>query len=67
MNSAAPYRSGWRSVLTEYLGLVVALGLLVFIFSLSTSHFFSTETFRTIANQIPAAMLVATGMTSSPR
>jgi ribose transport system permease protein len=47
----------------DYLGLLVALGLLILVFSLATRHFFSADTFRTIANQIPAAMLVATGMT----
>ncbi len=55
--------SAWRAWATDYLGLATALGLLVFIFSLATSHFFSPETFRTLANQIPSAMLVATGMT----
>ena len=59
----APFASGWRNWATDYLGLATALGLLVLIFSLSTRHFFSPETFRTLANQIPAAMLVATGMT----
>ncbi len=53
----------WRRWLTEYLGLVAALGLLILFFSLATRHFFSADTFRTIANQIPAVMLVATGMT----
>jgi ribose transport system permease protein len=37
--------------------------LLIIVFSLATQHYFSGDTFRTIANQIPAAMLVATGMT----
>jgi len=37
--------------------------VLVLIFSLVTRHFFSPANFRTIANQIPSAMLVATGMT----
>lgn len=55
--------SAWRSLLADYLGLSVALLLLVLVFSLSTRHFFSPETFRTIANQIPAVLLVATGMT----
>jgi ribose transport system permease protein len=55
--------SEWRGWFTDYLGLIVALGLLILVFSLATNHFFSPETFRTIANQIPAAMLVATGMT----
>ena len=53
----------WLRLLADYLGLVIALGLLILVFSLATQHFFSADTFRTIANQIPAAMLVATGMT----
>jgi len=53
----------WRGLVADYLGLVAALGLLVLVFSVATNHFFSPETFRTIANQIPAVMLVATGMT----
>ena len=32
-------------------------------FSLATDHFFSATNFRTIANQMPAAMLIATAMT----
>lgn len=63
MNKAAVASSEWRRLLIDYLGLLSALGLLVLVFSLSTQHFFSADTFRTIANQIPAAMLVATGMT----
>lgn len=55
--------SAWRSLLAEYIGLAIALLLLVAVFSLRAEHFFSPETFRTIANQIPAAMFVATGMT----
>lgn len=43
--------------------MLLALGLLVLVFSLGTKHFFSPVTFRTIANQIPALLLVATGMT----
>ena len=56
-------RPEWLSLVADYLGLAVALGLLILVFSLATRHFFSADTFRTIANQIPAAMLVATGMT----
>jgi ribose transport system permease protein len=63
MSSLVRPRSEWRRVAADYLGLVVALGLLILVFSLSTRHFFSAETFRTIANQIPAALIVATGMT----
>ncbi len=47
----------------EYLGLACALGGLILVFSLTTQHFFSRTTFLTIANQIPAALLVATAMT----
>jgi len=53
----------WRRVAADYLGLVGALAALILVFSLATNHFFSVETFRTIANQTPAALLVATGMT----
>ena len=59
----APPPSEWRRLVVDYLGLVGALGALILVFSLATNHFFSPETFRTIANQIPAALLVATGMT----
>ncbi len=52
-----------RRALGDSLGLLVALGLLVLTFSLMTGHFFSAANFRTIANQIPSAVLVATGMT----
>jgi ribose transport system permease protein len=56
-------RSLWRMVPTDCLGLTLALAALVLVFSVSTEHFFSATTFRTIANQIPAAVLVAAAMT----
>ena len=49
--------------MADYLGLVIALGLLVGVFGLASRHFLSPTTVRTIANQIPAALLVATAMT----
>jgi ribose transport system permease protein len=55
--------SALRAALADYLGMAVALVLLIAVFSLLTRHFFSLTTFRTIANQIPAAIIVATGMT----
>jgi len=63
VSTTAPPRSEWRKLAADYLGLGGALAALIFAFSLATNHFFSPETFRTIANQIPAALLVATGMT----
>jgi ribose transport system permease protein len=53
----------WHSAFAEYFGLLAALGLLLLIFGVTTQHFFSPTTFRTIANQIPSVLLVATGMT----
>jgi ribose transport system permease protein len=53
----------WQALITEYLGLIVALGVLILVFGLATTNFLSAENFRAIANQIPAAVLIATGMT----
>lgn len=63
MSNGPGANSEWRRLLADYLGLLIALGLLILVFSLATRHFFSATTFQTIANQIPAAMLIATGMT----
>ena len=52
-----------RQIAADYLGMALALAILVVVFSLLARHFFSTTTFRTIANQIPSAILIATGMT----
>lgn len=49
--------------MADSLGLVLTLALLVAVFSLATRHFFSATNFLTIANQVPSAVLVATGMT----
>src|SRR5262249_52145917 len=40
----------------------VLAGLIV-VFGLTTQHFFSVDSFRTIANQIPVAIIIAIGMT----
>ena len=47
----------------EYAALSLVLAVLVASFGLATDHFFTGGTFRTIANQIPAALVVAVGMT----
>ena len=52
-----------RALITEYLGLIVALGVLILVFGLATTNFLSAANFRAIANQIPAAVLISTGMT----
>ncbi|MEI7729275.1 MAG: ABC transporter permease [Verrucomicrobiota bacterium] len=52
-----------RRVMADYLGMLLALGALILVFSLQAQHFFSATTFQTIANQIPAAIIMATGTT----
>ena len=47
----------------EYLGLGLALAALVVVFGALTDHFLSRATFAAIASQVPAAILVAVGMT----
>ena len=51
------------AILADYIGLLVVLAGMILVFSLLTSHFFTLTTFRTIANQIPDAIIIATGMT----
>ena len=53
----------WRAALREYAGLSAVVLALVAGFGLATDHFLTSATFRTIANQIPAALVVAVGMT----
>jgi ribose transport system permease protein len=54
----------WRfAFLGDYVGLVLVLVLLVLFFGSITDHFLSLVNFRTIANQIPDAVIIATGMT----
>jgi ribose transport system permease protein len=65
MTAPAP-RSGRArlfAALSDYLGMVGVLGLLILFFGLKTDHFLEAGTFRTIANQIPYAVLIAVGMT----
>ena len=47
----------------EYIGLAAALAGLLVLFGSVTDHFLTTATLRTIASQIPAAVVLATGMT----
>jgi ribose transport system permease protein len=61
--SSAWRRPEWQAALADYAGMLMALVLLIVVFSLCTEHFLTVTTFRTIANQIPAAVMVATGMT----
>jgi ribose transport system permease protein len=47
----------------DYASLALVLVLLITVFGHTTEFFFTWTTFRTIANQIPAAVILAVGMT----
>lgn len=51
-------RLPWNS-----LGLIAVLAVLIIFFSNMSGYFFSTTTFRTLVNQIPALTVIAVGMT----
>jgi len=53
----------WLAPLADQLGLLIVLALLIGAFAFTTPYFFSAATFTTIANQIPAVVLAAVGMT----
>lgn len=55
---ARPKKSIW-----SYLGLLPALLAMIAFFSVTSEYFLSWTTFQTIANQIPALAVMATGMT----
>ena len=55
--------SEWWRVILDYLGLASVVVLLVAGFSLTAENFFSLQTFRTIANQIPVLIIASAGMT----
>ena len=47
----------------DYVGMLVVLGALVAVFGLKAANFLTPTNLRTIANQVPAAVVVASGMT----
>lgn len=51
------------AVVTDYLGMALALAGLIIFFGLRADNFFTLTTFRTIANQVPDITIVAVGMT----
>lgn len=48
---------------SDSFGLVAALALLVALFGIGSEHFFTTLTFTTLLNQVPALTVVSIGMT----
>jgi ribose transport system permease protein len=53
----------WLAPAADQLGLIVVLALLIAGFGATTPHFFSSTTFITLANQVPASVVIAVGMT----
>ncbi|HXE22866.1 MAG TPA: ABC transporter permease [Rhodoferax sp.] len=49
--------------LGTYVGLIIALAVMIGLFSSLSHYFFSLDTFLTIANDIPALTVMAVGMT----
>jgi ribose transport system permease protein len=47
----------------DYVGLTIALAALLVLFGLATDHFLTAATLRTLANQIPAAVVLGSAMT----
>jgi ribose transport system permease protein len=56
-------RSALTNALGTFAGLLVALALMVALFSALSEYFFTSDTFVTIANDIPAVAVTAVGMT----
>jgi ribose transport system permease protein len=53
----------WLPLITDQLGLLAVLVLLIAAFGLSSQYFFTIDNFSVMAVQIPATVLVAIGMT----
>ena len=60
---STPQKSSTHSQLGTYLGLSAVLVGMVGLFSSLSQYFFSAETFVAIANEIPALLVMAVGMT----
>ena len=62
-SAASQASSGRMQVWGTYVGLFLVLAAMVALFSFLSEYFWSTETFVTIANEIPALAVMAVGMT----
>lgn len=63
MNEAPRKSIAWWAALAEYVGFVGVLAVLCGIFGSMSENFLSVGTMTTIANQIPALLVVSVGMT----
>ena len=55
--------ASWLPAVADQLGLLAVLVILIAAFGYSSQYFLTVDNFRTMANQIPATVLVAIGMT----
>ena len=49
--------------LTDVLGMLAVLAILVVLFGLLSRHFWTLRTLQSVVNQVPDLMVIATGMT----
>ncbi|MBP7051235.1 MAG: ABC transporter permease [Phycisphaerae bacterium] len=52
-----------RGLLADYLGMAIALAVLIGVFGVSADNFLTQATFRTLANQVADITIAAVGMT----
>ena len=60
---AASVKKRRMGLAADYLGMAVALVVLIAVFGVVAENFFTLTNFRTIANQIPDVTVAAVGMT----
>jgi ribose transport system permease protein len=58
------FRRSFRSTgLTDVLGMLAVLGILIVLFGLLSRHFLTLRALQSVVNQVPDLMVIATGMT----
>jgi ribose transport system permease protein len=63
MTKSTTFVSRLTGLLADYLGMAVALIILLIIFGRIADNFYSWDTFRNIADQVPDITIIAVGMT----
>ncbi|MDD4868917.1 MAG: ABC transporter permease [Kiritimatiellae bacterium] len=57
------YKTAWQTTGLEYLSLIAVMAALVVVFGIIEPRFFSKATFLQVANDVPAVVIIAVGMT----
>jgi len=63
MTKSTTFVSRLTGLLADYLGMAVALVILLLVFGRIADNFYSWDTFRNIADQVPDITIIAVGMT----